>query len=119
MNMNEISTADYQIFHDQESQSITLSGVLRLGSGNYQPIDDLLSRAATQEMDRLVLDLRNLSLLNSAGINTLVRFLIRVRDKKLCSVMVRGNQAFAWQRKTLRNFQRLMGDIPFDLEWSE
>jgi hypothetical protein len=117
--MNEIKTEDYQIIHDQESQIITFSGVLCLGSGAYQPIDDLLSQAAAQKMDRIILDLRDLSLLNSAGINTLTRFLIRVRDQKSGSVMVRGNQAFDWQRKSLRNFQRLMGDMPFDLDWSE
>ena len=116
--MNEIKTEDYQIHHDAENHIVTFSGTLRLRTVAYQPITDLLNQAAALKPDSLTLDLRELALLNSAGINTLTKFLIQLRNQKTSAVLVKGNQQISWQRKSLRNLQRLMAGVKFDLDWS-
>lgn len=117
--MNEIKTETYQIHHDSDKHVITFSGVLRLQTAAYQPISDLLNQAAALEPGCLTLDLYNLKMLNSAGINTLTKFLIQLRNQKAGQIQVRGNQGVSWQRKSLRNLQRLMSGIDFDLVWED
>jgi len=116
--MNTIKDDAYQIIHQQDDHVVSLSGEICLGSREYQPIEKLLYQAASQQPETLVLDLRNLRILNSAGINTLIRFLVQVKDQELCSILVMGNQAVDWQRKVMRNLQRLMAGSEFSLDWN-
>jgi len=115
--MNVIKDDDFQIIHNQDDHVVSFAGEICLGSKEYQSIEDLLKQAASLKPETLVLDLRDLRLLNSAGNNTLIRFLIQVKDQELCSILVMGNQGFDWQRKVMRNFQRLMMGSDFSLDW--
>jgi hypothetical protein len=116
--MEEIKTDDYRIAFNPETDTVDWSGTLRLREVDYRPIADLLGRAADSKAAEITVDLRELSFLNSGGINVLSRFLLQVRNNQSSALTVRANQAHAWQRKSLRNVQRLMRGVKMDLVWN-
>ena len=63
----------------------------------------------------ITLQLKNLQFLNSSGINTLSKFVIRVRNEKQSEVLVQGTEKFPWQSKSLRNLQRLMPELRLEI----
>ncbi len=112
----EIQTDDYQVRYDADSATITCSGSFRLKGGEYAPISELLGNVADAKPPRITLDVRELRFLNSSGINTLSKFVIRIRKLAASEVLVRGNNAYPWQGKSLKNLQRLKKDLVLEME---
>ena len=112
--MNSIGDDNYQISYEEGTATVVWSGVCRLPSAEFKQISDLLATVAGA---RITLDLRGLSLLNSAGINVLSRFLLRLRAEGGSSIHILGNQKHTWQSKTLLNLQRLLRGVDLHLEW--
>ena len=113
----EIKTEDYNIIYDETSHNVVFDGSLRLNGGEeYASICELLDSIAQQEPEKIVLDLTNLSFLNSSGISILSKFVIKVRKSKNIQMLVIGAKKNPWQGKSLKNLQRLMPSLKLELE---
>jgi len=102
----EIQHDNYHISYDPAAATITYSGSLRLSHQSYQPIIELLDKIAEAQPDALTIDLRQLRFLNSFGLGIIARFVMRL-EKQQTTLVVRGNEAFPWQKKALRTLPRL------------
>lgn len=113
----EIKTEDYHIIYDEISHNVVFDGSLRLNGGEeYASISELLDSIAQQEPEKIVLDLKDLSFLNSSGISILSKFVIKVRKSKNIQMVVIGAKKNPWQGKSLKNLQRLMPSLKLELE---
>ena len=114
--MKDISHEDYQIRYDPEAAAISCAGILRLRGEDYALITELLNEAADAAHPSLTLDVRKLQFLNSSGINTLSKFILRMRQQPESTVTVKGSGQFPWQRRSLTNLQRLLPSIQLEFE---
>ena len=114
--MAAIHHQDYQVSYEPELATITCSGSFRLRGDEYAPIADILNQAADAQPPLITLDVRELQFLNSSGINTLSKFVIRVRNHQASRMLVKGSGQFPWQKKSLPNLQRLMPDLQLEIE---
>ena len=72
---------DYQVHYDAATATVICQGSFRLrGTEEYAPILQVLTAAADAQPATLTLDLRPLRFLNSAGINTLAKFVLHARQ---------------------------------------
>lgn len=111
----EISSEDYSIVYDAERETIVWQGSLHLfGMQQYQPILDLLLQVLDR-CSRLILDLSDLEFMNSSGINMLMMFVIKVRDRGDVQLVIQGSNQVLWQTRSLRNLQRLMPKLTIEL----
>ena len=111
----EIVHADYEVQYDEASSTVTCKGSFRLHGEEYTPVLDLLLKAADAVPAMLTLDVRELQFLNSSGINTLSKFILRVRNHKVSQVVVQGSARFPWQEKSLINLQRLLPALKLEI----
>jgi len=104
----ELKGEDYLVTYNEARNSIEFFGTIRLrDSSDYASIDNLLNSAHRKSSGPLVLDFRNLQFLNSAGINTISKFVISARRTGSIMLKVLGNSAITWQQKSLKNLQKL------------
>ncbi|ALG68276.1 slr1659 superfamily regulator [Beggiatoa leptomitoformis] len=107
----EIKAKDYCIRYEVDSATIVFQGILMLGgSKEYEGVLHLL-RAVADNTEQLTLDLRELKMLNSSGINTLTRFIIETRDKKTPRLCMLGYEDVTWHEMLFNNLQRLMPNL--------
>jgi hypothetical protein len=112
----EITHRNYQVRYDAATATVICQGSFRLrGPEEYAPILELLTQAAEAKPATLTLDLRQLQFLNSSGINTLSKFVLLVRKLDTSQVVLQGNRQFAWQQKSLLNFQRLLPGLQLEI----
>jgi hypothetical protein len=112
----EICHEDYQVKFDEANAIVTCEGSFRLHGGEeYKPILDLLLAAADAMPQTLTLDVQELKFLNSSGINTLSKFVLRVRKHKSSQVVIRGSTRYPWQEKSLKNLQRLLPGLQLEI----
>lgn len=113
----EIKSKNYNVIYDEASHNIVFDGSLRLnGSAEYASIFELLNNVAQQEPEKIVLDLKKLTFLNSSGISILSRFVINVRKRQNIQMLVIGAKQNPWQGKSLKNLQRLMPSLQLEME---
>jgi len=112
----EIVNDDYTVQYNSETKTVICSGTFRLTGSEYAAITEILNTAADAKPDVLTLDLTGLKFLNSSGINTLSKFIIRLRKHQASQVNVKGNSEFAWQKKSLANFQKLLPGLTLDFD---
>ena len=111
----DISRENYQVHYDKTNALVTFHGSFRLHDGEFKPILDLLIAAANDKPEKLTLDVRELRFLNSSGIHTLLKFVLRVREHNASQVVVRGSRQFLWQAKVLKNLQRLLPGLQMEI----
>ena len=114
--MKEINHPDYQVQYDPERAVITWRGKFRLRGSEYEPISELLGDAAAAQSAVLTLDVRELQFLNSSGINALSKFILLMRGHDATQVTVIGSNDHPWQRRSLKNLQRLLPGLQLNLE---
>lgn len=113
----EIKGDAYRVVCDSATGSVLFEGMLRLrGSMEYGPISELLDEVARAAPEVVTLDLRGLRFLNSAGIDLLLRFTLRMRKQATSQVVIRGAADIPWQGRTLPNFGRLMPELELSME---
>ena len=112
----EIIKDDYQVCYDSQKNIVICSGSFRLTGTEYNAIQEILYAAADAGQHGLTVDLTGLKFLNSSGINMLSKFVIRLRKSKTTQVKVKGNNQFAWQKKSLVNFKKLLPDLELEFE---
>jgi len=109
MDITEISDDNYNVSYDAETVTITCNGYFRLrGAEEYMPIMNLLNNVADQGLPELTMDVSGLEFLNSSGINTLSKFVLRLRKGGPVKLTIQASDTFPWQKKSLRNFQKLL-----------
>jgi hypothetical protein len=108
----EIKGEDYFVNFNETRNIVEFFGSIRLrDSLDYQSISDLLEGAHGKAAGELVLDFRNLQFLNSAGINTISKFVISARKSDNVLLKVLGNEQISWQQKSLKNLQKLWSSV--------
>ena len=115
--MQEIKGEDYQITYDPAQATMTFQGLLRLqGLPAYAPITELLNDLADRKPEIVTINLRELTFLNSSGIDMLLKFVIKVRKLKSSQMVVLVSEKVPWHKKSLNNLQRLMPglELKFD-----
>lgn len=113
--MIEIVQTEYQVRYDETTATVSCEGSFRLNGEEYKPILDLMLAAADAAPPLLTLNVRELQFLNSSGINTLSKFILHVRNKKVSQVVVHGSTRFPWQEKSLINLQRLLPSLKLEI----
>lgn len=111
----KIETEHYSLVYDETNKIITCEGSLRLnGSEEYVLIMKVLNTVVDQEPSEVILNLEKLKFLNSSGISMLSKFIINVRKKKNIHMIVLGSNDIHWQKKSLKNLQRLMPSLQLE-----
>lgn len=134
----KITGETFEIVYEPTQNILTLQGILRLyGAAGFFTIDDFtrsrdtdVSESGDGEFASLMelfedflqrkpasvtIDLQKLELLNSSGINTLSKFVIKARDEKIGTVLIKGAEQYFWQGKILNNLKKLMPEILVEL----
>jgi hypothetical protein len=112
----EINEQDYNINYDADTATLHFEGTLRLiGVHAYESIATLLDKVADIEPPLITINLRQLNSLNSSGVTTLAKFVIKVSKKEHIQMVIQGSTKIAWQKKSLTNLKRLMPRL--QLEW--
>jgi len=115
--MHEITGDRYRVTYNPQTATLTCTGILRLRDVQaYGSLNTLFDRAVAAEHEVVTLDVRELDFLNSSGINVLFQFVIKLRDRAVSQLVVRGTSRAFWQTRTLRNMRRLMPGLQLDLE---
>jgi hypothetical protein len=113
----EVKDDAYRVAYDDVTGTVLFEGMLRLrGSTEYSPISELLDEVARAAPEVVTLDLRELRFLNSAGIDLLLRFTLKMRKQATSQVIIRGAADIPWQGRTLPNFGRLMPELKLSME---
>ena len=111
----EVIGDEYRVWYEPSSSVICCQGSLRLaGMEEYAPIVAVLEYVIEQQPQQIILNLCELEFLNSSGINVLSKFVIKIRQKESIKIIVRGSEEIPWQRKSLKNLQRLMSSLTLD-----
>jgi hypothetical protein len=112
----EINEQDYKIIYDPQTAFLHFEGTLRLiGVHAYEEIVQLLDQVVESEPPIITINMRKMRILNSSGITTLAKFVIKVNKKKNIGIIIQGSKKIAWQKDSLTNLKRLMPRL--QLEW--
>ena len=111
----KINGEGYEVHYEESLALITFKGKFRLRGHEYAPINQLLEQASAASTPLITLDVRELHFLNSSGINTLSKFVITVRKLERSNILVKGSADMPWQKKSLRNLQKLKPDLVLEL----
>ncbi|TVQ08028.1 MAG: hypothetical protein EA368_12850 [Leptolyngbya sp. DLM2.Bin27] len=115
--IQDIEDEEYSVRYDAAIATVFFEGSLSLASlKDFVPISDLLEAALSNPAPRLILNLCQLEFLNSSGISVLSRFVIKARGQVDKILIVQGSEAIIWQKRSLRNLQRLMPAM--ELDWT-
>ncbi|MEK8018789.1 MAG: hypothetical protein VSS75_018100 [Candidatus Parabeggiatoa sp.] len=113
----KIETEDYSVTYHPETAIVVCKGSLLLsGTEEYAPILDLLNTAADEQSTKLIVDVKELEFLNSSGINTFTKFVVKVRKKQTLQLETVGYGSIPWQVRLLKNLQRLLPTLALQLE---
>ena len=106
--MKNIHGESFDVQLEEKTSTVLFKGAIRLcGTEDYAPILDMLQETLINPATPIVLDLRELELLNSSGINLLAKFTINVRKNPGTGLEVRGTTRIPWQGKSLQNLKKL------------
>ncbi len=111
----EIKGENFNIFYDNSSKAVNFTGRVRMrGLQEYAVVFDLFDKVLEREKHSITLDLQNLELINSSGIDMLSKFIITARKKKVVRITIIGSSAKAWQTRLLKNFNKLMPTLKYE-----
>jgi len=111
-----IETETYTLETDAGTNTVTISGSLRLnGMDEYAPVLDAL-REMLANGNEMNLDLKGLEFLNSSGIAMLSKFVIEARGQEGLALTITGSAQVPWQGKSLKNLQRLFPALVLNIE---
>lgn len=110
INLVKIEGEGYCIACNEQASVISFSGKLGLKAMD-SALDQMVSifnRILDEEPPQITLNFRNLEFLNSLGISTISKFVIKVRNRKGIRVIIKASSDIPWQSKSLINLQRIM-----------
>lgn len=104
----EIKDKEYSVKFDPSTGRLVVTGTLRLMTKDYKEIQDLLDHIARTPPPKLDVDLCQLKMVNSSGLNTLSRFVLALRAKPGVHVTFHGSSEVVWQARTLANMKHFL-----------
>lgn len=112
----EVAGDDYSVKFDEASSVIVFTGSLRLcGTKGYTEIADCLDNIIELDKEQVTIDLKALDFLNSTGITTISKFIIKTKNKGVTQLVINGNNDITWQKKTLKHLLRLMPTLTLEM----
>jgi hypothetical protein len=99
---------EHSIGFDPITGTLTITGLLRRMSKDYEEICELLDHILLLAPPRLIVDIHGLKMINSSGLNTLSRFVLALRGKPGVSVTFHGSTEVVWHAKTLANMKHFL-----------
>jgi hypothetical protein len=113
----EVKGEHFDIVYDNNSKAVNFTGRVRLrGLQEYTVVFDLFDKVLERNKYLITLDLQNLDLINSSGIDMLSKFIITSRKKKTVQINIIGSSSKTWQTRLLKNLQRLMPKLQYELK---
>lgn len=113
----EVKGENFHIFYSHNSKVVNFAGRVRMrGLQEYTVVFDLFDKVIEIDKDVITLDLQDLELINSSGIDMLSKFIITTRKQKTVQINVIGSSSKNWQTRLLKNFQRLMPKLQYELK---
>ncbi len=113
----EINGENFKIFYDRNSKVLNFTGRVRLrGLQEYTVVFDLFDKVIEINANSITLNIQHLELINSSGIDMLSKFIITTRKKKTVQINIIGSNALTWQARLLKNLQRLMPSLKYELK---
>ncbi|MEO1430544.1 MAG: DUF6272 family protein [Cyanobacteria bacterium J06633_8] len=113
----EVKGENFHIVYNNNSKAVNFTGRVRMrGLQEYTVVFDLFDKVIEINKDVITLDLQNLELINSSGIDMLSKFIITTRKKKTVQINIIGSSSRNWQTRLLKNFQRLMPSLQYELK---
>ncbi|MBW4635299.1 MAG: hypothetical protein KME30_26415 [Iphinoe sp. HA4291-MV1] len=117
MTDRKVQGDDYQVQYDPASATVYFKGEIALGGPkDYAPIVNLLNQVAALEPPTIQLNLKELAFLNSSGISMLSKFVLGMRKNKGTQLIVLGSKQTPWQKKSLKNLERLLPGLKLVVE---
>ena len=112
-----INGKEYKIEFD-EKNNITMSGMLAAMPDEYEKIETFFEKIIEQSNKKeLILDLRELSFLNSSGIKSIcVALLMEIDEIEGFHLKVLGSTSTTWQVETIPTFEDLIDNLEIVLE---
>jgi hypothetical protein len=108
MSEQEVCGENYRVRFQADEAAIYFEGSLRLPMKTYKPITELLERSFASSSDTFTMDFRQLTFLNSSGINIVLRFVIALRRRGNVDLEVRGLRSIHWQTKSLMSIKKFL-----------
>ena len=113
----EIRGDDYCVRYDPTTVTLTCQGLLRLyGAEGYAHIVELFNKVAEQKPATITLNLRELEIVNSPGVNMLSNFVIKLSQTNASQLIIQATHQYPWQDKLVKNLQRLMTELKVEFE---
>ena len=113
----EYKGEDFYVDFPESGNTVEFNGTIRLrDKSEYQMIADILEKALDMVSSTLILDIKELTYLNSSGINMFSKFIITAKHKNANTVEILGNAAISWQQKSLKNLQRLWSEVKINIQ---
>lgn len=113
----EVKGECFDIVYDSNSKTVNFTGKIRLrGLQEYTVVFDLFDKVLQRNKDLIIFDLQNLELINSSGIDMLSKFIITSRKKETVQINIIGSNTKTWQTRLLKNLQRLMPKLQYELK---
>lgn len=104
----EIKDKEFTVKFDPAAGTLVITGILRLMNKDYKEIQDLLDHVARTPPPKLDVDMRQLKMINSSGLNTMSRFVLALRSKAGVQVTFHGAKDQVWHAKTLQNMKHFL-----------
>ncbi|MCG8698546.1 MAG: hypothetical protein MI922_10870 [Bacteroidales bacterium] len=104
----ELKAGESDIRYIKENKEIIFEGSMRLASlKEYETVKAFLKDVSKEAKGTLILNFKSLEFLNSAGITTIILFLIYLKEQGKSKVKILGSRDVPWQTKSLDNFKKL------------
>ena len=109
-----IKTEDYTI-NAQQLNHVLISGSMRLPSPlSYEKPFSIIKSSLEEATDILTIDLKALEYLNSSGLTSFARIIIKARSNNK-PIKIILNKSIPWQTKTLLSLNKLWDQLFFEL----
>ena len=113
----EVKGEHFAIIYNNNSKAVNFTGRVRLsGLQEYTVVFELFDKVLEINKNLITIDLQNLDLLNSSGIDMLSKFIITARKKKTVDIKIIGSSSKTWQARLLKNMQRLMPKLEYEMK---
>ena len=115
--MNKVQGTKYSVDYTESTNTVNFIGDISLGgTQEYVPIVELLEKSTADATETLILNLKELSFLNSSGISMLSKFVIGFRKRKDIQLVILGSKNMPWQVKSLKNLEKLLPGLKLQIE---